>query len=73
LRASVGCIKKQELLAAVEAQLEIIAELARAEVVAIKGDTDNAWAEIDNQIELAIGKKERAIGGLREHRKEHGC
>ncbi len=67
------CIKQQELIAEVESILEKIARLARSEADAIRGSAENAWMEVDKQIELAIGEKERAIGALREHRKEHGC
>jgi hypothetical protein len=29
--------------------------------------------EIDRQIETALGEKQRALGALKEHRREHGC
>jgi hypothetical protein len=67
------CLKKAELVAAVQLQLETIAQLALAEADAIKDKTESTWLDIDQKIELAIGEKERAIGALREHRKEHGC
>jgi len=40
---------------------------------ALKSRHHNLWKEIDQQIELTIGEKERCIGALNEHRKEHGC
>jgi hypothetical protein len=67
------CLKKQQLLAAVETQLETVAKLALTEVNAIKHEAEIIWMEIDKQIELALGEKERSIGALLEHRKEHGC
>ena len=67
------CIKQQDLIADVERILDKIAKLARMEADSLRTQTENTWYEIDKQIELAIGEKERAIGALREHRKEHGC
>jgi hypothetical protein len=28
---------------------------------------------IDKEIENTLGEKERALGALREHQREHGC
>ena len=28
---------------------------------------------LDKQLELTVGLKERSIGALRQHEKEHGC
>jgi hypothetical protein len=29
--------------------------------------------QLDRELELAIGEKERLFGALRQHREEHGC
>jgi hypothetical protein len=67
------CIRQQELMDEVQSRLEKIAELAHAEVEALRNHNHNLWKAIDTQIELQIGEKERCIGALNEHRREHGC
>jgi len=42
-------------------------------VDALASRNHNSWKAIDQQIELEIGEKERCIGALNEHRREHGC
>jgi hypothetical protein len=67
------CARQQQLMDEAQSCLVRIADLARAEAEALTNGTENIAMEIDRQIEHAIGEKERAIGALREHRKEHGC
>jgi|SRR6185437_16903119 len=67
------CLRQQELMEEVRRRLARLAELAHAEAEALKSRHHNLWKEIDQQIELTIGEKERCIGALNEHRKEHGC
>jgi hypothetical protein len=67
------CLRQQELMSEVQRHLHRIAELARAETNAIKNQESNLWKELDQQIELEIGEKERSIGSLNEHRSQHGC
>jgi len=67
------CLRQQELMEEVRRRLAHLAELAHAESEALKNHHHNLWKEIDQQIELTIGEKERCIGALNEHRKEHGC
>jgi hypothetical protein len=67
------CLRQQELIDEVRRRLTKLAELAHAESEALAGRHHNLWKEIDQQIELEIGEKERSIGALNEHRREHGC
>jgi len=67
------CVRQQELISDVQVHLQRIAELAHAEVDALASRNHNSWKAIDQQIELEIGEKERCIGALNEHRREHGC
>ncbi len=67
-----ACLRQQELIAEVQRHLVRLAQLARAESELISGDSE-AWLEIDKEIELQIGEKERSMGALRQHREEHGC
>jgi hypothetical protein len=67
------CSEQQRLISQVQEHLINLADLARAEVDAMRDESENTWLEIDRQIELAIGEKERALGALKQHRHEHGC
>ena len=50
-----------------------LSKLAHAEADAMRTGNESTWMEIDHQIELTIGEKERALGALKQHRQEHGC
>ena len=57
----------------IQRHLVHLSELARAEVEAIKSESEKTWLEIDRQIENVVGEKERSLGALNQHRTEHGC
>ena len=67
------CLKQQQLIERVQTHLIRLGELARSATAAIAAGHENTLMELDRQIELEVGEKERAMGALREHRKEHGC
>jgi hypothetical protein len=50
-----------------------LSELARQEAEAVKNRNDETWLAIDKEIENELGRKERALGALKEHQREHGC
>ena len=50
-----------------------ISELTRATAEALRNGNENFAAELDKQVDIEFGKKERAMGALHQHRKEHGC
>jgi hypothetical protein len=68
-----ACPREQELNEDVQRHLRRIAELAHAEREALQDRHTNLWVKLDKEIELEIGEKERSIGALNQHRKEHGC
>jgi hypothetical protein len=67
------CPRQQELIEKVQRHLLNISELARRIAGAIANRNENTAAELDKQVDLELGLKERAMGALQEHRKEHGC
>jgi hypothetical protein len=67
------CARQQELIAEVQSHLMRLAELAREEAAVIARKDDEMWLKLDQEIENELGKKERSLGALKEHRKEHGC
>jgi hypothetical protein len=69
----IPCTRQQELIEEVQRHLLKISGLMRAISEAIANRSENTVAELDKQVDLEFGLKERAIGALQEHRKEHGC
>jgi hypothetical protein len=67
------CAIKAKLLEDVQGTFtELIQLMHRAkETVGIGAPA--TLASIDQLIELAFGRKERAMGALNQHTKEHGC
>lgn len=47
--------------------------LIHEEREAMKSEGPNTIRAIDELLEKAFGRKERAIGALHQHREEHGC
>ena len=68
-----ACRRQQELIDCVQQHLIRIADLSRATAEALQNGNDNLALELDQETEHELGKKERALGALREHRHEHGC
>jgi hypothetical protein len=60
-------------MANVQEHLMQISKLTRAVSEALTNGHENFAAELDKQVELEFGRKERAMGALHQHRKEHGC
>jgi len=67
------CLKQQELIVEAQSCLAQLSELMRAAAAALENRHENLAHEIDLQIELKFGEKERAMGKLQQHREEHGC
>jgi hypothetical protein len=69
------CERQQELVAKAQRHLLRLAELARceAQIIAGEGRETGQWLAIDQEIEAELGRKERSLGALRQHQKEHGC
>ena len=57
----------------VQGHLLRLSELARKEAGLIGARDEGEWMAVDREIELDLGEKERSLGALREHQKEHGC
>ena len=67
------CKEQQELIETVQQHLLRIAELSRATADAVAHRNENMTRELDQETEQEIGKKERSLGALRQHRQDHGC
>jgi hypothetical protein len=69
----IPCPRQQALIKKAQRHLLNISELTRKIAEAIANRNENTAAELDKQVDLELGLKERAMGALHEHRKEHGC
>lgn len=68
-----ACLQQQSLIAEVQEHLIQISHLTREIAEALAHGNENFAAELDKQVDAELGKKERAMGALHQHRKEHGC
>ncbi len=50
-----------------------LAELARKEADVVESGDQQRILELDKNIEDALGRKERALGAINQHRADHGC
>jgi hypothetical protein len=71
--SSLPCAEQQRLISEVQRHLHRISELSRATADAVESRNENLTRELDRAVEEEIGNKERALGALRQHRKDHGC
>ena len=67
------CPRQQELMEDVQRHLIRISELTRSIAEALANGNESFAAELDKEVDLELGRKERAMGALHQHRKEHGC
>jgi len=67
------CAKNQELRDAVNGKLTDMVNLAQAQAEARRKDDRERAIELDKQLDLAYGEKERAVGAWKEHTVEHAC
>jgi hypothetical protein len=67
------CPEYMRLETAVREVLLSLANLATMQAEMSHTGNDSEFERLDKQIELIVGEKERAIGALRQHSKEHRC
>jgi len=70
---SCPCLRQQELIDEVQRHLIGISELTRSIAEALANGNEILAAELDKEVDLELGRKERGVGALRQHRKDHGC
>ena len=70
---SCPCLRQQELIEDVQRHLIRISELTRSIAEALANGNESFAAELDKEVDLELGLKERGMGALHQHRKEHCC
>jgi hypothetical protein len=68
-----GCAEYARLQSEVSSILQHLSDLATAQLEAFYANDPATFAKLDKQLEITVGEKERAIGAMREHAKDHGC
>jgi hypothetical protein len=67
------CVEYTRLEAEVEDCLKKLRDLTTLQLEVFRSRNYPSFARLDRELELAVGTKERAIGGLHQHAKEHKC
>jgi hypothetical protein len=69
----IKCTEYARLESEVESTLGKLVNLTASQLTAFRSADQNLFMHLDKELELAVGIKERAIGALRQHTKDHKC
>jgi hypothetical protein len=67
------CTRLVELEKQVVEVLQILRELTTAQLEAFRKRDQPKFMRLDKELENTVALKERTIGALRQHVREHGC
>jgi DNA-binding CsgD family transcriptional regulator len=67
------CVRRQELVVAVQHHLRTLGELAHAEAEAVTSGNENLRMVLDKQIMAELREKDRLLDLLQRHREDHSC
>jgi hypothetical protein len=67
------CPEYVRLRSEVENVLGNLAQLTMLLLELFRSDESQKYKHLDKELELTVGEKERAVGALRQHIKEHKC
>ena len=68
-----NCPEYARLRGDLENILGNLAQVVTLQVELIRSGSLRNWKELDTQLELSVGEKERCLGALRQHVREHKC
>jgi hypothetical protein len=68
-----NCQEYANLQHEVQLTLQALSDLTKAMLDAFHGADRNRFTQLDKELEAMVGRKERTIGALRQHIKEHKC
>lgn len=68
-----SCAEYDRLTSGVENVLGNLAQLTTLILDLFRAGDFSACRKLDKELELTVGEKERSIGALRQHMKEHKC
>lgn len=67
------CSEYIRLRSEVENVLGNLAQVTTLLLELFRKDESEQYKHLDKELELTVGEKERAVGALRQHVKEHKC
>ena len=67
------CPEYANLQQELQLTLQTLSDLTKAMLDAFRGNDRNAFARLDKELETTVGRKERVVGALRQHVKDHQC
>ena len=67
------CPERDALKTDAKRKLHDIIEFSNKLLFALDNDLPSSLTPLDQDLENAVGAKERAFGALAQHRKDHGC
>jgi hypothetical protein len=67
------CSQRTLLQTEANGVLEKLVKLTKAQLEAFNAQRQDEFMRLDKELETTIGAKERVIGAVRQHIKEHGC
>jgi len=67
------CEERDRLFAEAENVLGNLAQVSTLLLEIFRSKDLTAVNRLDRELELTVGEKERCLGALRQHMKEHGC
>jgi len=67
------CAEHDRLRSDVENVLVNLAQVTMLLLELFRADDSEKYLHLDKELELTFGEKERAVGALRQHIKEHKC
>ena len=53
--------------------LQALSDLTKSMLDAFRANDRNVFARLDKELETTVGRKERVVGALRQHIKDHQC
>jgi hypothetical protein len=68
-----SCPQRSKLAAALDEILGHLVNLTRSQREAFQRRDEAEFGRLDRELENAIGEKERRVGALNQHEREHGC
>ncbi len=68
-----NCPELARLQSDVENVLGNLAQVTILQLEIFRSGKFDDWKRLDKELELTVGEKERCIGALRQHIREHNC
>ena len=68
-----ACAEQTRLRSELESVLGNLAQVTTLLLELFRSGDSEKYTRLDKELELTVGEKERAVGALRQHIKEHKC